>query len=318
VHFEIGSDPAEFDVQEPGFGKDADDQNTELGWILPHNASWSLKPGGASASGYVAGTVAIASSGHVEIFGDETKSVVFEGKTGTLKLDHSIAFRGDISGLAESDELDLSDIKYDAGTTATYLGTSGGGTLTVNDGQHTAHIKLLGNYLSSSWTLTSDGHGGTVVVDPVVDANWEPIKIGAGGFVTGIDIAPDDTMVVRTDTYGAYLWNGVKWQQLVTASSMPAADVAIYHNAGVYEIRIAPSNSNILYMAYLGNVYRSNNKGATWTKTAFPHVSEDANDVYRMNGQKMAVDPHSPNVVCGHAAKWPLGYHRRRLNLAYG
>ena len=38
--------------------------------------------------------------------------------------------------------------------------------------------------------------------------NWLPLRIGAGGFLTGIDIAPDDTMVVRTDTYGAYIWNG--------------------------------------------------------------------------------------------------------------
>ena len=41
--------------------------------------------------------------------------------------------------------------------------------------------------------------------------------------MTGISIANDGTMVVRTDTNGAYLWTGSQWQQLVTASSMPAA-----------------------------------------------------------------------------------------------
>jgi photosystem II stability/assembly factor-like uncharacterized protein len=143
----------------------------------------------------------------------------------------------------------------------------------------------------------SDGHGGTVVVDPLPANNWKELKIGAGGWLTGIDIAPDNTMVVRTDTYGAYIWNGTQWQQLVTAASMPAADVGPGSGEGVYEIRIAPSNTNILYMEYLGNVYRSNDKGTTWTKTAFAHVIEGPNDPYRMNGQKMAVDPNNPNVV---------------------
>ena len=43
--------------------------------------------------------------------------------------------------------------------------------------------------------------------------------------------------------------------------------------------------------------YRSNDKGTTWTKTAFAQVTENPNDPYRMNGQKMAVDPNNPNVV---------------------
>ena len=55
--------------------------------------------------------------------------------------------------------------------------------------------------------------------------DWQPLKVGAGGWLTGIDIAPDDTMVVRTDTYGAYIWNGTQWQQLVTSTSMPSENV---------------------------------------------------------------------------------------------
>ena len=106
-------------------------------------------------------------------------------------------------------------------------------------------------------------------------------------------------MVVRTDTYGAYIWNAGKglWQQLVTSTSMPAEFSGIGNNQGVYEIQIAPSDSNILYMEYLGLVFRSNDKGLSWTKTGFSKVTENPNDPYRMNGQKMAVDPHNPNVV---------------------
>jgi hypothetical protein len=127
--------------------------------------------------------------------------------------------------------------------------------------------------------------------------NWRPLAIGAGGFLTGIDIAPDGTMVVRADTYGAYLWRGAQWQQLVTATSMPMAFAAPENAEGVYEIRIAPDHSNILYMMYRGYVLKSVDKGVTWRQTNFPKVSESPNDSYRNYGQKMAVDPNNPNIV---------------------
>ena len=129
---------------------------------------------------------------------------------------------------------------------------------------------------------------------------WKPLRVGAGGFVTGIDIAPDDTMVVRTDTYGAYIWDGTQWDQLITSASMPAAFVQLLSGGGLYEIQIAPSDSNIMYMEYNGYVFVSTNRGVTWTETSFSPVSQavdGANDSYRMNGQKMAVDPNNPNVV---------------------
>jgi hypothetical protein len=242
--------------------------------------------------------VVIAEGGSAEIDGPGTQSVTFTGITGTLTIDHALAFTGQVFGLAGADALDLADLSYGANTTATFLGDTTGGTLTVTDGSHTANISLSGNYLSSSWTLSSDGNGGTVVVDPVPANAWQTLKIGAGGVLSGIDVAPDGTMVVRTDTYGAYIWNGSQWQQLVTATSMPAAIVTPNsNNVGVYEIQIASSNSNILYMMYLGDVFKSTDKGTTWSLTNFSQVSADPNDSYRSHGQKMAVDPNNPNVV---------------------
>ena len=117
-----------------------------------------------------------------------------------------------------------------------------------------------------------------MVVDPVPANNWQELKIGAGGFLSGIDVAPDGTMVVRTDTYGAYIWTGTSWKQLVTASSMPSAFVALGNNKGVYEIQIASSNTNVLYMTYLGYVFKSTDKGTSWTKTNFTQSTNDAND----------------------------------------
>ena len=241
------------------------------------------------------GPVTIQDGATAEIDGASSRQVVFEGATGELNLDDAPAYTGSVFGLAGSDSLDLAGISFGVGTTATYLGNTSGGVLTVSDGTHTANIDLVGNYLSSTWDLSSDGHGGTVVVDPVAPNNWQTLKVGAGGFVDGLDIAPDGTMVVRTDTFGAYIWNGSAWQQLVTATSMPTTTGA----PGVYEIQIAPSNSNILYMMYEGYVFQSTNKGTTWTQTNFAQVYEDAfgGNAYRMDGQKMAVDPNNPNVV---------------------
>ena len=51
-------------------------------------------------------------------------------------------------------------------TKASYSGTTTSGVLTVTSGSEVAKIHLLGNYLASAWTLSSDGHGGTKIVDP--------------------------------------------------------------------------------------------------------------------------------------------------------
>ncbi len=130
---------------------------------------------------------------------------------------------------------------------------------------------------------------------------WKPIRIGAGGWLTGIDIAPDGTKVIRADTYGAYVWDvtALEWKQLVTSDSMPAEDVAIIGGGtGVYEIRIAPSNTQRFYMFYRGYVYRSDDRGSHWKRTSFAQdVAADANDGFRMLGEKMAVDPANPDVV---------------------
>ena len=242
--------------------------------------------------------VTIANGATVEIDGPSGQSVTFAGTTGTLKLQDAVLFTGLISGLAGADAIDLSGFAYGANVTATYLGNTTGGTLTVTDGAKTARIALSGDYLSSTWTLSSDGKGGTTVVDPTTSTNWQTLDVGGGGWVTGISIANDGTMVVRTDTNGAYLWNGSQWVQLITTSSMPAA--FDFSGEGVYEIQVAASNSSIMYMTFDGYVFKTTNKGTTWTQTAFAGFNDSgdaSNDSYRMNGQKMAIDPNNPNIV---------------------
>jgi photosystem II stability/assembly factor-like uncharacterized protein len=78
---------------------------------------------------------------------------------------------------------------------------------------------------------------------------------------------------------------------------MPASDVSVDMDKGVYEVRIAYSNSNRLYIYYNGQIYRSDDKGKHWLSTLFPKIIDSPNDNYRALGKKMAVDPINPDVV---------------------
>lgn len=133
-------------------------------------------------------------------------------------------------------------------------------------------------------------------------SSWKTLKVGAGGFIRGIAVAPDGTLVNRTDTYGAYIWSGSQWQQLVTANSLPASFVNANINTenlgqGVYEVQVAPSNTQILYMSYAGYVFKSTNRGMNWTQTTMPQFTQNPNDGYAQNGQKMAIDPNNSNIA---------------------
>lgn len=148
---------------------------------------------------------------------------------------------------------------------------------------------------------------------------FAPLALGAGGFITGLDVHSDGTLIGRTDTYGAYLGSvtaGTKWQSILNIASMPTNSVGFDANGnfapgiGVYEIRVAPSNSSIFYMLYSDGVaqrnlsmFKSVNKGTTWTKLAaftalsVTWVAGGENNAYRVTGQKMAIHPTDPNTV---------------------
>jgi 20S proteasome alpha/beta subunit len=129
-----------------------------------------------NGDGVIGTSATVASGATLELKAADSVSVQFNGPTGTLILDHSAGFTGQISNLtgtgtlSSSDQIDLKDIAFNAATTTvSYSGTSAGGTLTVSDAQnHTANIALAGNYTGSTFTLSSDGSGGTTVIDPPV------------------------------------------------------------------------------------------------------------------------------------------------------
>ncbi len=113
------------------------------------------------------GAVTVEYGGALEFGRASSASVTFGSGSNTLKLDDSRRYSGTLSGLSNSDKVDLADLFYRNGhMSAKYSGTASGGTLTLSNGFTSVRLALSGDYTSSTWTLSSDGRGGTNVVDP--------------------------------------------------------------------------------------------------------------------------------------------------------
>ncbi len=145
--------------------------------------------GTASISGTIANTGAIevhdgaltlfgslSGSGSVTVDADATldvnatvsQTITFGGDGAELQIDTS-GFGGSVAGFAATDKLDLSTIKYDGGTSATYDAATG--NLVVSDAYgHTITVNLVGaDYSNAHFAGGSDGHGGTLVTLNAVD-----------------------------------------------------------------------------------------------------------------------------------------------------
>jgi len=84
---------------------------------------------------------------------------------------------------------------------------------------------------------------------------------------------------------------------MLTTDRMPSADSGDEKGTGVYEIRIAPSDADIMFMSFLGYVFVTTDAGETWTRTSFSETDMDPNDSRRYFGEKMAIDPAEPDHV---------------------
>ena len=150
----------------------------------------------------------------------------------------------------------------------------------------------------------------------VIPSGWNTLPLGCGGLVTGFNIAPDGTMVCRTDVGNCYRWSGTtanvtdpsqQWVPLLTYASMGRG--AVFHSyLGGYELVIAPNNTNILYGIFADNagsqtayyLYHSTNAGGLWAKTNLSMLNAGSNSTWKNASGKVAVDPNNSNVVyCG-------------------
>src|SRR5207248_3028213 len=126
-----------------GLVVDSNVDNSGLLWA--HGANITLN---GSVTG--SGTALMDGVATLEFGAASTANVTLDAAaTGTIVLHDSFDFSGVVSGLNGDDHLDLLDVAFGAGTTASYVASqdgTAGGTLSVTDGVHTAHIALLVQY----------------------------------------------------------------------------------------------------------------------------------------------------------------------------
>ena len=161
----------------PSGGTNTANQGGELAIAKTGSGTLTL----SAADTYTGGT-SVSGGGTVDITGSvsSTGAFTFAG-VGELKLGSSTTFSNTIAGLNASDTLDL--LGFNAATTTGVSGSYNSGsnktTLTVKDSSDnkTDTFTLIGNYSTSSWTVSNDGHDGVDVVDP---APMNPISIADG------------------------------------------------------------------------------------------------------------------------------------------
>lgn len=170
----------------------------------------------------------------------------------------------------------------------------------------------------SSFAFTRGGSGGGQVLPATFTPQWQALSLGAGGQITSLDYHSDGTLLIRTDTYGAYLYRSAGtctnwgnnyaspcWDQLVIYSGIsPAPTYAANPNtypteAGVVEIVACDSNTNVAYMLWEGFLYVTQNlKSAppTWTRTTLT-TTQGPNGGPKDLGQFIACDPFNPDIA---------------------
>jgi hypothetical protein len=114
------------------------------------------------------GSATIGTGATLELAAADSASITFASSTGSLRLDHSSTFTGEIfnftgnGSLSGSDQLDLRDVHY-----SSVQDRYANGVLTVSDGSgDTAKLSFNGSYILANFKFASDGGGGTIVYDP--------------------------------------------------------------------------------------------------------------------------------------------------------
>ena len=133
---------------------------------------------------------------------------------------------------------------------------------------------------------------------------WREVKIGGGGFVTGLSFHPleKDLIYARTDVGGAYRWDPAssRWVSITDWIGEPDWELT-----GIDSLAIDPSDPNRVYLAagiYLsesarnGEILRSEDKGATFERVPMP-FKMGGNEPGRGNGERLAVDPNDGRVL---------------------
>jgi photosystem II stability/assembly factor-like uncharacterized protein len=160
---------------------------------------------------------------------------------------------------------------------------------------------------------TDNGTGGAAssgfeLVDtttlPPTPYRYRPVAISGGGFVTGLSYHPSEPglLYAYTDIGGAFRWDAVA-ETWVPMLDWVSHDVS--HLMGIESLALDPSHPDRIYLAAgmyvqdfapLASILRSDDRGATWEVLPAPFKT-GSNEPGRGIGERLAVDPHDPEVL---------------------
>ncbi|TPQ22290.1 sialidase family protein [Streptomyces sporangiiformans] len=133
---------------------------------------------------------------------------------------------------------------------------------------------------------------------------WRNVVIGGTGFITGLLFHPSvrGLAYARTDIGGAYRWDdrAARWTPLTDHIGWDD-----WNLLGVEAMAVDPAHPNRLFLAlgtyaqsWAGNgaVLRSEDRGATWTRTDL-NVKLGANEDGRGTGERLLVDPRDSDTL---------------------
>lgn len=144
---------------------------------------------------------------------------------------------------------------------------------------------------------------------------WKTVKIGGGGFVTGIVAHPTTPNLIyaRTDVGGAYKWNETtrSWTQLLRIPNVLQPNIYSGRDYNVDAIALSRTDDQVVYVAagsdYYdagnpanttrnGRILKSVDRGQTWDDVGRRWFVAGNGD-WRTGGERLAVDPVNSNVV---------------------
>jgi hypothetical protein len=155
------------------------------------------------------------------------------------------------------------------------------------------------------WLLLSAVLASWLCVPCYAAYQWSNVAIGGGGFVSAIVTSKTQQNLVyaRTDVGGAYRWDATNARWIPLTDWVSEAEVGLL---GVEALALDPNNSAKLYMlagtSYFNNgrsvVLRSSDYGASFQQTDVSNLFHvHGNGMGRQNGERLAVDPGSGNVL---------------------
>lgn len=140
--------------------------------------------------------------------------------------------------------------------------------------------------------------------EPAIPYAWRNVKIGGGGFVTGVAFHPTQRGLAyaRTDVGGAYRWvlSDGGWTPLT--DWIDSDDVNLL---GIESLAVDPQDPDRVYFAAgtynqpkhrRGAILASADRGRTFTRADLP-FHNGGNEAGRGNGERLAVDPSDGRVL---------------------